>query len=160
MSVYTFLEKLVSEKIATALTTAGATLPINHFWQRAAEGTVRKDARSKIAVIIDPRGSESWGSKKISLTGQIAIESAIEDDPDGDIFVDNFEAVIVLLQEWQESNDSEMAAALSVDGLRVDGMQFSVGGSAGIDTASGIWFAVMNFELKGYRVAVVVPPEE
>jgi len=154
-----FLEKLVSDRLMELIIAAGVTLPVNHFWLKSNEGEVRKDARSKIAIIVDPRGSEAWGSKAVSLTGQIAVESAIEADPEGDIFVGNYAVVIALLETWQQSDSAETAASLSVDGLRVDGIQFAVGGSAGIDSGTGIFFAVMNFELKGYCVAFV-PPEE
>ena len=143
-----FLEQLICDKIKSALSAAELTLPICTFWESEAEGTVRKDARNKIAVALDPRGYVDQQGWVAELTGYIAVES---DGANVNEMIDNYREMMGVVESWQHAAVGESISALDVDGFAVDGFQIVAGNQAGYDTTADTYFALINFEIVGHR---------
>jgi len=152
------LEKSVEAAAVSALKTAvGDIAPVIGFLQPSSEGTEKTAERTSVLVICRPRAGV-FGSKRVTLSINVAIMAGMEDDPTGSKIAEIAEPVMALIDTWIDS-PSTLGLALSVaDVFRADGLITSDGGDAGDDTAQSIWFWTVPLQIKGVRLSPVETP--
>lgn len=141
-----FYEDKISTRIKELIIAGGATLPVVTFWEAEEEGEVKKDLRSQIAILINPRGYNDQAGYAVNMTGYISIES---DSAGVRELVNNYKAVMDVVETWQHAAPGAAVGTLDVEGFRVDDFQIVAGGDCGIDSQTGVYFALINFEIDG-----------
>lgn len=154
------IERLVEAKIVAALAVVVTNRPVVGFWQKAAAGTQKIIPRSCVEVTVKPRSCDGWGSDIRQLSVVIAILAGYEDNPTAVNIIDDFEAVMDVLEAWCSADNAETAAALSVPGFDAQGFTLEDGGDSGLDPQSAQWFATEQCTIMGCLVEVVPETEE
>lgn len=153
------LEQLIEAKICAAIAEKITTRPVIGFWQPFPEGEVKSRPRSCVEITVRPRACDGWGSDIRSFRVTISVEAAGEDDATGATIPADYAAVVEVLEQWQGEDNETTAEALSVDGFDAQGFNFDDGGDCGLDTQTAVWFALLNCEIKGCKVAPETPEE-
>lgn len=144
------IESAVKAKIAAALPEALA-VKVHGAWQTVAEGEVKgresPEFGAFVGIAVSPRQYESFTIPIADIAVAVSLAVRADRDPTGAAFLAFSDALTLLFETWNRSDDA-VAADMSVDGFRADGIRID-GGEVGRDAESAAWTFTQSFTLRG-----------